>query len=170
MHRPVNTRAEPRQPMIQDSFDELDDIDGNSGFTYEKLNSLKSELFNISNRLNRKEDWSYQNSRQYPNQAFSDSFDHGGRTRPSTNGVGKRELAPIDHERSKMKLRLLLEQQLKLASGDKRIEIEKKLAELNHQPQMKSSDSIHEPQSQTQYGKVGFEKFIFGFSFIKLLG
>lgn len=141
--------------MVENSFDEIDDIDNNSGFTFEKLSSLRSELFNISNRLNRNDDWSYHNSHQYQNQAFTDSFDQGGRTRPSTNGVGKRELAPIDHERSKMKLRLLLEQQLKVATGDRKLELERKLAELDYQPQIKSSDSLNN-QSQTQYGKVSF--------------
>lgn len=40
------------------------------------------------------------------------------------------ELEPIDHERSKMKLKMLLQQQLKNAKGKQKIEIERRLAEI----------------------------------------
>ena len=87
--------------------------------TYDQLTSLRSELFNINNRLNRKDDPHYHNSRQISKNRMFDSSENTGKTRPSTNGYMKCELDPIDHERSKNKLKLLLEKQLANAKGQK---------------------------------------------------
>ena len=57
-------------------------------------------------------------------------FENLDPTRPSTNGFYMGELEPIDHERSKMKLKMLLQQQLKNAKGKQKIEIERRLAEI----------------------------------------
>lgn len=115
--------------MIEDSFDEIED---HSGATFDQINSLRSELFNINNRIGRKDELSYHNSRQNSNYKMFESSDNAGGTRPSTNGFLKCELEPIDHERSKMKLKMILEQQLKNATGEKKLEIERKLAEIEH--------------------------------------
>ena len=114
--RPINTRAESRKQLEEDSFDEFDKY---SGVTYDQLSSLRSELFNINNRLNRKDDFGYYNSRQNSKNKMFDTSDNTGITRPSTNGYMKCELDPIDHERSKIKLKQLLEKQLARATGQK---------------------------------------------------
>lgn len=51
-------------------------------------------------------------------------------TRPSTKGVWKGELDPIDHEKSRMKLKMLLEEQLKGAKGERRKEIQRRLRQI----------------------------------------
>jgi len=114
--RPLNTRAESRKLLEEESFEELDKY---SGVTYDQLTSLRSELFNINNRINRNDDLSFHNSNQNSNVRMLDSSENAGLTRPSTNGYIKLELDPIDHERSKMKLKLLLEKQIQKATGQK---------------------------------------------------
>lgn len=116
--RPVNTRTESRRLIQDESTDEIED---HSGATYDQLNCLRSELFNIHKRLNRKENMSFQNSRQHSKHRAFESFENASATRPSTNGFMRGELDPIDHERSKMKLKLILEQQLKNAKGKQKI-------------------------------------------------
>jgi ribonucleotide reductase alpha subunit len=92
----------------------------------EKLSSLRSELFNINLRLQSKEDSFISHNR------ISDYVENAAPTRPSTNGFMKAELEPIDHEKSIMKLKVLLQRQLKNAKGKRKLEIERRLAEIDH--------------------------------------
>ena len=68
-----------------------------------------------------------------------ESFDNCDATRPSTKGFAKAELDPIDHEKAKLKLKLLLQKQLKFATGKHKLEIERKLAQIDH-PSIKFKD------------------------------
>ncbi|CAI2362737.1 unnamed protein product [Moneuplotes crassus] len=125
--RPINTRMEPRKNLESTSFEEIDQY---SGTTFDKLASLRSELLNINNRLNKKEDSSFNESRQNSKQKFFDSCENAAKKRPSTKGYMKLELDPIDHERAKMKLKLLLEKQLLNAKGKRKLEIQRRLEEM----------------------------------------
>ena len=147
--RPINTRDETRK-FIED--DSSDDIDHPSALTFDQLTSLRSELYNINKRLNRKDNLSYHNSRQHSKYQIFESSENAGATRPSTNGFLKGELDPIDHERSKIKLKLLLQKQLKNAKGKAKIEIERRLAEIEH-PALKNQESA-DYVAQHDYNKV----------------
>lgn len=96
MNRQVNTRDEPRQYQDESS---CDDIDKNTEFTNEQMTSLRSELFNINKRLNRRDQMSYNHSRQIFGMESFGSTDNAGATRPSTKGHMLGELDPIDHEK-----------------------------------------------------------------------
>lgn len=146
--RPVNTRGESRPPLDDSSESE---IDKNNEFTYDQMNSLRSELFNINKRLKRTNNFFYQNSRQQSTNII-DSFENAGVTRPSTNGFGKGELDPIDHEKSKLKLKLLLQNQLKNATGQYKLELERRLAQIDH-PSIRVQD-VSDCQSNFESNKV----------------
>lgn len=143
--RPINTRHEHRGFFDEESYDGLE---GDSGFSNNQMSSLRSELFNINKRLNHNNNLSYQNSRQNTSNAIGfESTDRGMVTRPSTNGfVG---LEPIDHEKSKQKLKELLQKQLQAATGFERFEIERRLAEIDHPKYViQNTESLREKDFQ----------------------
>ena len=130
------------------------------------MTSLRSELFNINKRLKNKDGQAYQNSRQNSNILMVESFDNCDVTRPSTKGFIKWELDPIDHERAKLKLKLLLQKQLKFATGKHKLEIERRLAQIDH-PSIKFkdiSDVISHYESNKASSNYFFLKFKWNFT------
>lgn len=125
------------------------------------MTSLRSELFNINKRLKNKDGNAFQNSRQNSNILMIESFDNCDVTRPSTKGFIKAELDPIDHEKAKLKLKLLLQKQLKFATGKHRLEIERRLAQIDH-PSIRYKD-ISDVLSHYESNKVSFELIVLKF-------
>jgi hypothetical protein len=68
----------------------------------------------------------------------------------------KCELDPIDHERAKMKLKMLLEQQLKNATGDRKTEIERKIAEIEHEHYRFKEQKSIDVNANSRYSNVWF--------------
>ncbi|CAI2362190.1 unnamed protein product [Moneuplotes crassus] len=145
--RPVNTRIEPRNPFEEET---LDDIDHYTGSTFDQISNIRSELVNINNRLNRKDDNFFNNSRQPSRHHYFDSYENPARTRPSTKGLIKGELEPVDHEKAKQKLKLLLEKQLQKAKGKRKRELQRRLAEIDR----REVSLGHDASSDYNYSKI----------------
>lgn len=132
--RDANTREAARSFLEDNDFE---DIDQNTDYNIDQMSCLRSELFNISKRLNQRgsgeNNLSYHNSRQ-PSNNFKmfETTDNVAPTRPSTNGFYLGELEPIDHEKARLKLKILLQEQLKNAEGQHKLDIERRLAEIGN--------------------------------------